>query len=481
MAQSHVLSLRKDIALIERADGQMVLQGAQINFAFNPLPSGVLVALKVLCTEGATEPELGQLVLQNEGTAVLPYFYLCMHQLNRLKVLCRTILSDESPLATLMPLSFNYQYQASEVEPETTYVLSRFAYCRQDNHQVILESPLAAAQLVLHSWQALALWSEMKVPRNSYELAATIPSIGIATIQEYLGLLLNVQAITESESTSNPESINPALAQWEFHDLLFHSRSRMGRHTNPYGGTYRFVDKFDSLPAVKPVCGKEVIPLFQPDLQQLTITDPPFTAVLEGRRSLRQQGDPPLTADQLGEFLFRTARVKALFQDGQQELSSRPYPSGGAIYELEIYAIIAHCSGIPFGLYHYCPRTHFLNSISDCTPSVDKLLEATWYSTGKQCHPQVLFVITARFPRVSWKYHSMAYALVLKHVGVLYQTMYLVGTAMGLAPCALGGGDSDLFTQVAGLDYYAETSVGEFILGSRAANNSEVPVEDTHA
>jgi hypothetical protein len=38
---------------------------------------------------------------------------------------------------------------------------------------------------------------------------------------------------------------------------------------------------------------------------------------------------------------------------------------------------------------------------------------------------------------------------------------------MGLAPCALGGGHSDLFAEAAGLDYYAETSVGEFILGTR--------------
>ena len=53
-------------------------------------------------------------------------------------------------------------------------------------------------------------------------------------------------------------------------------------------------------------------------------------------------------------------------------------------------------------------------------------------------------------------------------VGALYQTMYLVGTAMGLAPCGLGGGHSDLFTQAAGTNYLEETSVGEFILGSRA-------------
>ena len=68
---------------------------------------------------------------------------------------------------------------------------------------------------------------------------------------------------------------------------------------------------------------------------------------------------------------------------------------------------------------------------------------------------------------MNWKYEGVAYALILKHVGVLYQTFYLVATAMGLAPCGLGGGDSDLFARAAGLDYASETSVGEFIVGSR--------------
>jgi SagB-type dehydrogenase family enzyme len=58
--------------------------------------------------------------------------------------------------------------------------------------------------------------------------------------------------------------------------------------------------------------------------------------------------------------------------------------------------------------------------------------------------------------------------LTLKHVGVLYQSMYLVATAMELASCAIGGGDSDLFAEATKTDYLIETSVGEFILGSQA-------------
>jgi SagB-type dehydrogenase family enzyme len=70
---------------------------------------------------------------------------------------------------------------------------------------------------------------------------------------------------------------------------------------------------------------------------------------------------------------------------------------------------------------------------------------------------------------VAWKYESIAYELVLKDVGVALQTMYLAATAMGLAPCAIGTGDSDLFAQASGIDFYEESTVGEFALGSRSS------------
>jgi hypothetical protein len=55
---------------------------------------------------------------------------------------------------------------------------------------------------------------------------------------------------------------------------------------------------------------------------------------------------------------------------------------------------------------------------------------------------------------------------------VLYQTMYLVATAMGLAPCGLGNGDADMSARVLGLDYLRESSVGDFLLGSRSPDDT---------
>jgi hypothetical protein len=64
----------------------------------------------------------------------------------------------------------------------------------------------------------------------------------------------------------------------------------------------------------------------------------------------------------------------------------------------------------------------------------------------------------------------MSYATTLKHVGVLYQTFYLVCTAMGLAPCGLGVGDIELSARCLGLDWERESSVGEFMISGSAAD-----------
>jgi len=151
------------------------------------------------------------------------------------------------------------------------------------------------------------------------------------------------------------------------------------------------------------------------------------------------------------------------------ERSGRPYPNGGCCYELEFYGAVSVCEGLSPALFHYCPKTHQLYRVADWTRELNELFERAYYAADQQSLPRILIILSARFQRVAWKYEAIAYALVLKHVGVVYQTMYLVATAMGLAPCALGGGDSDLFAAIARTNYYAETSVGEFILGSRAA------------
>lgn len=187
---------------------------------------------------------------------------------------------------------------------------------------------------------------------------------------------------------------------------------------------------------------------------------------------MRVQGTQPLSLETLGDFLYRAARVRertpATPETGYEH-TRRPYPSGGACYDLELYLAVDRCQGLDSGLYYYEPERHCLVPRSGRTREVETLLATAATMALSTKLPQVLICLASRFQRVSWGYESVAYAVTLKNVGVLYQTLNLVATAMGLAGCGLGAGDSELFAKAAGTDYYEETTVGEFLLGSRDA------------
>jgi hypothetical protein len=56
---------------------------------------------------------------------------------------------------------------------------------------------------------------------------------------------------------------------------------------------------------------------------------------------------------------------------------------------------------------------------------------------------------------------------------VLFQSLYLVCTAMRLAPCALGSVRADATARAFGTDWLLEPTVGQFILG----RGPDAPVE----
>ena len=354
--------------------------------------------------------------------------------------------------------------------------LSRFAYQHSYKGGMILESPLSKFRVKLLDWRASAILAQLAQPQ-SLRLVTPPPQIGPETAYQFLNLLWSTGFLSIDEAET------PALKLWDFHNLLFHSRSRQGRHDYPTADIEGSLDVWEDFPVVKPPMSGQIVALPQLSLDSIRQRDRTLTTAIEKRQSIREYDDNhPITIEQLSELLYRTARVKEIYtQDAEQqeiikaqfgedfewgEISRRPYPCGGAMYELEIYPVVRRCQGIKQGLYHYDPLNHQLAHLDANEADIQALLKDAHQSSGEQGMPQVLLIITARFGRLFRKYRSLAYALVLKHVGVLYQNLYLVATNMNLAPCSLGAGDSDKFAQATGLDYVVESSVGEFILGS---------------
>ena len=142
-----------------------------------------------------------------------------------------------------------------------------------------------------------------------------------------------------------------------------------------------------------------------------------------------------------------------------------PIRPAGSAYELELYLAVANCEGLARGFYHYDADRHALVPIAGPRTQLDALLAAAEFAMDAPASPQILITIAARFDRISWKYSSIAYSLILKDVGVLIQTLYLMATDMGLGGCAIGTNNIDLFAKMTGIEFHVEGPVGQFALG----------------
>jgi oxazoline/thiazoline dehydrogenase len=145
-----------------------------------------------------------------------------------------------------------------------------------------------------------------------------------------------------------------------------------------------------------------------------------------------------------------------VFEGDGIELSRRPAPSGGALAALELHPNVRVCTGLDAGLYHYEADTHRLRLID---PALDR-----FPSYGAQ----VALAVSLRHARIAWKYERIAYQLALLDLGVLYQTLWPIATAMGLGAFPLGSVDAALFADATGLDPLEETHLGAFLLGRPA-------------
>jgi SagB-type dehydrogenase family enzyme len=373
------------------------------------------------------------------------------------------------------PQISDYWPQIQPLRDSDTLVLSRFAYLRARSATMVLESPRAGALFRICDPRLAAALAVLSTPQRIGRLRRQPGFPGV----ELLALLVDCRILFKAgadEKGLRAAEGDDGLVVWDFHDLLFHARSTEGRHANPVGGTYPHAGIVAELPAVRPAWPGAKI-----DLRALSAADAvsPAAQLLRNRRSVRDFDDRhPITLAELACFLDRTARIRSTTTAPSEAggpppiYTVRPYPSAGASYELELYLAVDACDGLARGFYHYDAALHALAPIEVAAEELDALLAAATLAMGVSAPPQVVITIAARFGRVSWKYSSIAYALILKDVGVLLQTLYLMAADMGLGGCAVGTTNIDLFAKMAGIAFHVEGAVGQFALG-RAAPAAE--------
>jgi SagB-type dehydrogenase family enzyme len=366
-----------------------------------------------------------------------------------------------------------YWPRTLKLSPGATLVLSRFAYLRRRGNEMILESPLAGALVRICDPRIATALAALCTPQKISRLRRQRGFPGL----ELLALLVDCRILLKVDLASGGglrlSEGDENLALWDFHDLAFHARSTEGRHANPSGGLYPYAGVISPPPAVRPRWPGKTI-----DLRALSSTRSetisPFARILSERHSTRDFDDQrPITLGEVARFLGATARVRRkwkskldLTEDAPEvAYAARPYPSGGSAYELELYLAVASCEGLASGFYHYDADRHALVPIAARQHELKTLFAAAEFAMDAAAPPQILITVAARFARVSWKYSSIAYSLILKDVGAVIQTMYLMATDMGLGGCAIGTNNIDLFANLTGIEFHVEGPVGQFALG----------------
>lgn len=376
--------------------------------------------------------------------------------------------ADNADLLVVEPQMRGYAPSLGFVDESRPLALSRFAYIRRRGGDMVLESPRAGALFRLCDARVLAFIPQLAQTRTLAELRDLPNFPGV----EVLGLLLDAEILFTpgpgADKGPRAAEGDDGFVLWDFHDLLFHSRSTNGRHATPSGGLYTYSHLVPPLPAVRPAWPGAAV-----DLTPFDAAPSALGALLRARRSTRSY-DPqnPIGLAEVAQILDRAARIISVrrlrddFRNGAEfEIARRPYPSGGASYELELYLAVDKCEGLERGFYHYDAARHALVAIPTDERDLAAMLEDGQLAMGSPSSPQILVTMAARFGRVSWKYSGFAYALVLKDVGVLMQTLYLVAAEMEIGACAIGSGDIDLFSKMTGIAFHIEGAVGQMAIG----------------
>jgi SagB-type dehydrogenase family enzyme len=407
------------------------------------------------------------------GRAVEKEIDLLVRRLARRGLLEYRLGRDDEDQVVIEPQVPDYWPQTPKLGDAEMIVLSRFAYLRRRGNEMVLESPRAGALFRICNPNIATAIAALAMPQKISRLRRQESFPGI----EFLALLVDCQILFKIDAAGG-DGLRSAegddnLVLWDFHDLMFHTRSTEGRQANPLGGVYPYAGLIPPPPAVRPRWpGKKI------DLRKLSAAPAqaisPFAKVLHERHSTRDFDDQqPITLAEFSRFLECTARIRSKWKTGPDfgddgpeiEYAARPYPSGGAAYELELYLAVANCEGLARGFYHYDADQHALATIAVRAQELEALLSGAELAMGAPAELQILVTIAARFGRVSWKYSSVAYSLILKDVGVLLQSLYLMATDMGLGGCAIGTNNIDLFEKMTGIEFHVEGPVGQFALG----------------
>jgi len=150
------------------------------------------------------------------------------------------------------------------------------------------------------------------------------------------------------------------------------------------------------------------------------------------RRSVRDYGEKALTLPEVAQLLWAAQGVT-------DPTGKRTAPSAGALYPLEVYAVIGNVAGVSPGVYKYMPEPHELLKVLDG----DQRGALSRAALGQESISRgaMDIVITAIYARTTGKYGERGIRYVHMEAGHAAQNVYLQAVALDLGTVTIGAFD----------------------------------------
>jgi len=163
---------------------------------------------------------------------------------------------------------------------------------------------------------------------------------------------------------------------------------------------------------------------------------------IKQRRTIRSFTSEPLSLEQCSQLFWAAQGIT------EDRGFKRAAPSGGALYPMDIYAVVGeNCvKGLESGAYHYDPKGHAVSLVSkgDLRNKVaGAALSQTWMATAP-----LNILITAEYDRITRKYGNRGVRYAIIEAGHIGQNILLQSEAMGLGAGIVGAFNDDKVRQV---------------------------------
>lgn len=180
------------------------------------------------------------------------------------------------------------------------------------------------------------------------------------------------------------------------------------------------------------------------------------------RESFRNFSDMPMQLNKFSDLIYYSMGMKKILTSKTSD--SRMHPSAGARYPLEIYPFVFNVNQIDQGVYHYHFKTHSLETLlqEPILKQVSKQFQMPWIKKAA-----ILLVVSAVFDRSEMKYGNRGYRHILTEYGHMAQNIYLVGNALDLGVCSVGGFIDKGLNEIIDIDGITESVVGVIAIGTR--------------